>query len=229
MATLIRIAAYSAICTAVGASVPLIAQDTLPAREAEKDLAEYADCVVGRKAYRKSVATFLRVVPNSGPFFPAGMKAADMTCLNDAAVRRRASKLEMRLQPSTFRGALYPALYRRDFGKIGPPANLTSAAPIDVTTEFDGDVMTLSEEYGSGRAFGDCVARKAPQDSHLMLTSRPWSASEGAAIEKLKPALASCLFADQTARFNREALRAYVGEATYKLALAAGRTALEAR
>ena len=201
--------------------VSVIAQDVLPVHEAEKDLAEYADCVVGRKAFRKPVAEFLQVVPDSASFYKSSMKAADLTCLNDAAVRRRTAKLEMRLQPATFRGALYPALYRRDYGKVGPPAGLISAAPYDLSNEFKGDVSTLPQDYRPGRAIGDCIARTAPQDAHLMLTSRPWSAGEGAAIERLKLVLARCLSTAQTARFSREALRAYVGEATYKLAVAA--------
>ncbi len=196
------------------------AQDMLPAHEAEKDLAEYADCVAKRKAFRKPVAEFLRVVPDSAPFYRASMKAADLTCLNDAAVRRRASKLEMRLQPATFRGALYPALYRRDYGKAGPPAGMATVAAYDLAKEFDGEVSTLPADYAPGRAIGDCIARKAPHDVHSMLVSHPWSTGEDAAIGRLKPVLANCLPSQQTVRFSREALRAYVGEATYKLAIA---------
>jgi hypothetical protein len=219
----IILATASLILVSAAGTVPRIAkaQETLPEREAEKDLAEYADCVAGRKAYRKPVAAFLRVVPNSEPFYPASMKAADLTCLNDAAVRRRAAKLEMRLQPSTFRGAMYPALYRRDFGKSGPPANLAVAPQLDIATEFAGEVATLPPEYGPGRALGDCVARKAPQDAHALTMGKPWSAAEDAAVERLKPVLAGCLSNEQTVRFSRQSLRAYVGEATYKLGVAA--------
>jgi hypothetical protein len=212
-----RLAALTLISAVLAIPVHVAAQDTLPAREAEKDLAEYADCVVGRKAYRKPVAEFLRVVPNGADFYSASMKAADLTCLNDAAVRRRTSKLEMRLQPATFRGALYPALYRRQFGRAGPPANVRSAPPFDIASEFAGDVATLPQEYVPSRVIGDCLARNAPQDAHRMLVSRPWSAGEDAAIERLKLVLADCLTNKQTVRLNREALRAYVGEASYKL------------
>jgi hypothetical protein len=205
-----------------GASSPAVAQEMLPAREAEKDLAEYADCVAGRKGYRKAVAAFLRVVPDSEASYPASMKAADLTCLNDAAVRRRAAKLEMRLQPATFRGAMYPALYRRDFGKGGPPAGLATVPPLDIAAEFSGEVGTLPSEYGAGRALGDCTARKAPQDAHALLMAKPWTAGEDAAIERLKPIMAGCISSEQTVRFDRQSFRSYLGEATYKLALAAG-------
>jgi hypothetical protein len=205
--------------------VLVAAQDMLPAHEAEKDLADYADCVVKRKAYRKPVAEFLRVVPDSAPFYRASMKAADLTCLNDSAVRRRASKLEMRLQPATFRGALYPALYRRDYGKAGPPAGMATVAAYDLSKEFDGDVSALPADYAPGRAIGDCIARKAPQDVHSMLVSYPWSRGEDATITRLKPVLANCLPSQQTVRFSREALRAYLGEAAYKLALASSTSA----
>ncbi len=59
-------------------AAPAQAQE-LSARESEIELAGYADCVVSRKAYRKPVTAFLRTVPGSPAFFPAGMTAADMT------------------------------------------------------------------------------------------------------------------------------------------------------
>jgi len=193
----------------------------IPVQEAQVELAGYADCVVSRKSFRKPVAAFLRTVPGSPSYFPTALKAADMTCLNAAAMRRRASKLEMKIQPDTFRDALYPALYRRDFGKLGPPAGVVDLQPLSLAAEFEGGSASLPAEYKPGRAFGDCVARKAPQDVHALLMAEPYSGAETAAVEKLKPALGYCLSNGQTVKLSRGALRGFTGEAMYKLAVAA--------
>jgi hypothetical protein len=206
---------------ALAAATPAPAQEQLPAREAELELAGYADCVVSHRSYAKPVDAFLRTVPDSAGFYPASLKAADMTCLNTAAVRRQASKLEMRLQPATFRDALYPALYRRDFGRQGPPAGIAALPPLGLSAEFAGDPAALPAAYRPGRALGDCVARGAPADVHAMLMARPWSPEEAAAVGRLRPALANCLSEGQTVQFGRATLRAYLGEALYKLARAA--------
>lgn len=194
--------------------------EDLPLRDSEIELAGYADCVVGRKAFRAPVEAFLRTVPDTMEFGDAAMKAADMTCLNNAAVRRGASTLTMKLQPATFRDALYPALYRRDFGKKGPPAGIAAAPAAIVANEFSGDAGTLSPTYLAGRSMGDCVARAAPDQVHAFLVSRPYSSREEAAAGALNPAIGGCLPAGQTVRFSRTSLRSFLGEAMYKLAVA---------
>lgn len=203
------------------APAPAHAADQLPAEQAEVELAGYADCVVGRKAHRTPVDAFLRVVPDSAGFFPASMKAADMTCLNDAAVRHRAGKLEMRLQPGSFREALYPALYRRDFGRKGVPGGIPALPPLDLAREFDGGSTDLSATYRGQRALGDCVARQSPAGAHALLLSTPHSPDERAATIQLTPAIRGCVAEGRTLQLSRSNLRAAVGEALYKLAVQA--------
>ncbi|SOB80867.1 hypothetical protein SAMN06297144_1277 [Sphingomonas guangdongensis] len=196
----------------------------LAAAEAEAELAVYADCVVAKKAHRAAVAAFLRTLPDSAGFYTASMKAADMTCLNEVAVRRRAAKLEMRLQPASFRDALYPALYRRAFARRGAPAGVAGLSPLDLGREFDGDSAQLSTQYRAQRALGDCVARQAPAAAHALLLSVPRSAEERAATIQLTPAIGGCVADGRTVQLNRSDLRAAVGEALYKLAVQAGGT-----
>ena len=208
------------------APAPMSAQPraALPGAEAEVELAGYADCVVSRKAYREPVARFLRVIPGSDGFGDAGRKAADLTCLNAAATRRGAV-LTMRLQPATFRGALFPALYRRDYRKAGPVSGIATSPPLSLAAEFDGDAATIPPEYVAGRTLGDCVVRAAVQPSHDLMLSKPGSPEEDAAVTQIAPALEGCVTQGQTVRFNRIALRSYVGESLYKLSAAAQRPA----
>lgn len=187
---------------------------------AERYQAEFADCVVRRKAYAEPVSTFLRTIPGTPAWGAAGFKAADLSCLN-AAARRADRRLTMRMQPSSFRDALYPALYRQQFARAPQTARIAALPPLDLASEFDGDVASLPETYRPRRALGDCVARADPVQAHAMLLAAPASEAEAAAVEALKPSIAACLPASTTIRMNRPALRAHLGEAMYKLSRAA--------
>jgi hypothetical protein len=130
----------------------------------------------------------------------------------------------MRLQPGSFRDALYPALYRRDFGRKGVPADIQALPPLDLGSEFDGGSDSLSVAYRAQRALGDCVARQSPAGAHALLLSTPHSAEERAATIQLTPAIGGCVAAGQTVQLSRSSLRAAVGEALYKLAAKASAT-----
>ncbi len=206
----------------IGPTQSAYAETTKPS-QTEPYLAEFADCVVAQKGRRAAVTAFVRTVPNSSGFFAASMKAADLTCLN-AAARRTGGKLEMRMQPEAFRYALYPALYRRDFGHDAPVAEaVTDAPPVDLAIEFDGDITGLPATYRPSRAFGDCVVRENPAGAHALLMAKPFSRADTVAIEGLRPSFGACLSEGQTVRITRPAMRAFVGEAAYKLALAGSR------
>ncbi|WP_236704411.1 hypothetical protein, partial [Sphingomonas sp. WG] len=150
----------------------------------------------------------------------SSMKAADLACLNRAAMRTHSS-FEMRLRPDSFRDALFPSLYRREFGKAGPVAGLKALPPLRLSGEFDGEVAELPSAFVAGRLFGDCVARNGSAEAHALLLSRPASAEENAAIERLKPAFAACIKERQTVSLTPIAIRATVGEAMVKLSRAA--------
>ncbi|WP_294333177.1 hypothetical protein [uncultured Sphingomonas sp.] len=184
-------------------------------------LAEFTDCVTAQKARQPAIQAFLRTIPDRPGFYEASMKAADLTCLNRAAARMQ-SKIEMRLQPDSFRDALFPSLYRREFGKTGPVIGLKALPPLRLSSEFDGDAAELPGDFVAGRLFGDCVAREDTADAHALLLAQAASAEESAAIDRLKPAFTACIKQGQTVRLTRAAVRATVGEAMLKLSRAAG-------
>ncbi|MBB5698925.1 hypothetical protein [Sphingomonas yantingensis] len=195
-------------------------EETASQAMAERYQAEFADCVVRRKNYAAPVATFLRAIPDTPGWGEAGLKAADLSCLN-AAAKRTESKITMKMQPSSFRDAIYPALYRQQFARAPQTARIGALPPLDIASEFDGDIASLPAEYRPRRALGDCVARTNPTEAHKMLLAGPGSKSETAAVESLKPSIAGCLPAGTSIRMNRPALRAHLGEAMYKLSRAA--------
>lgn len=183
-------------------------------------LAEFTDCVTAQKSRQPAIRTFLRTLPDRPGFGEAGLKAADLTCLNRAATRMHAT-FEMRLQPDSFRDALFPSIYRREFGKAGPVADFKALPPLRLSGEFDGDAAQLPASFVAGRLFGDCVAREDSADAHALLLAQPASAEENAAIDRLKPAFTACIKQGQTISLTRTAIRATLGEAMFKLAHAA--------
>lgn len=212
--------------TLIFASLSAVAQ----ARPAPEDpttteklrlLAEFTDCVTAQKSRQPAIQAFLRTLPDRPGFYEASMKAADLTCLNHAATRIHGT-FEMRLQPNTFRDALFPSLYRREFRKTGPVADLKALPPLRLSNEFDGDPAELPPEFIAGRLFGDCVAREDSADAHALLLAQPASTEETTAIERLKPAFTACIRQGQTVSLTRAAVRATVGEAMLKLSRAAG-------
>lgn len=186
-------------------------------------VAEFTDCVTAQKSRQPAIQAFLRTIPDRPGFGEAGLKAADLSCLNRAAARTH-SKIEMRLQPDSFRDALFPSLYRREFGKAGPIATLKALPPLRLSDEFDGDAAELPGDFIAGRLFGDCVAREDTADAHALLLARPASAEETLAIDKLKPAFTACIKQGQTIGLTRTAIRATVGEGMLKLSRAAAAT-----
>jgi hypothetical protein len=207
-------------------SLPATAAMARPASEEPSSteklrlLAEFTDCVTAQKSRQPAIQAFLRTIPDRPGFGEAGLKAADLSCLNRAAARMH-SKIEMRLQPGSFRDALFPSLYRREFGKTGPVAALKTMPPLRLSSEFDGDAAELPGDFIAGRLFGDCVAREDTTDAHALLLAQPASTEETAAIERLKPAFTACIKQGQTVSLTRTAVRATVGEAMVKLSRAA--------
>lgn len=201
-----------------GARVPDMRKAS--SHESARQAAGYADCLVADPSKAVAIDRFLRAFPQDGTDIEGVKAATNVECMRNA-VRRYRTDVTMTVKNESFRDMLYPALYRRDFGRSGPPAGIAALEPLSLVSEFDRDIATLPADYRPRRALGDCVARQAPQDTHALLTAIPHSKAEDAAIAALSLPLAKCLPKGETFRLNRATLRAVIGEAMYKLALAA--------
>lgn len=189
-------------------------------QESARQAAEYADCLVADRSKAAAIDRFLRAFPQDGTDIEGVKAATNVDCMRDA-VRRFRTDVTLTVKNESFRDMLYPALYRRDFGRGGPPAGIAALEPLSLAPEFDRDPATLPPDYRPRRALGDCVARLAPQETHALLTAAPYSKTEDAAMSALGLPLAKCLPKGETFRLSRTTLRAVIGEAMYKLARAA--------
>lgn len=111
-----------------------------------------------------------------------------------------------RLQMSQplFRGALYRAMYLRDFAFL-PQDELAALKAAR------GDALPT---------FGDCVARLSPDGARALVMASPATRSERDALDTLRPALSDCLPPKQQVRFTLWGLQATLAEALYKRTVA---------
>lgn len=116
---------------------------------------------------------------------------------------------ELRMSEPLFRGAVFRAMYVRDFGTKSPaaldPVNNPKVKPADA---------------GPAANFGDCVARLSPVPARELVLSNPATPQEQQAIAALRPALADCLPPKQQARFTSWGLQASLAEALYRRTVA---------
>ena len=114
-----------------------------------------------------------------------------------------------------FRGVLFEALYRDEFGR-SLPDDLSLRPAVDYATGADLAVGWQQQEVAL-RRFSDCVVRKDPRTVHTLISSRPESATETEAFSVLGNSFSECLFKDQTLRFTKVSLRAVLGESLYRV------------
>lgn len=214
----LSVAGFSVSCAIILSASSVAAQSGTDLRHDKADIfmARYADCIIRDKKTRPVASQFVRSIPNTAEYVDLASKASNSKCLSvDAS--RPGSVTMMIIQPDVFRGALYPALYRLQFRKAPDLGLIKDLPPLKLADEFNGPVAALPASYRPERALGDCVARSSPVAAHVLLISRPWSSQDTGATEQLKPAIASCLGEGKTISLTRRALRAYIGEAMFKL------------
>lgn len=127
-----------------------------------------------------------------------------------------------------YRGALFQALYEREFKRNGP----TDFSAV-TDTGYRGLYSTpLSAEARTAIAleqFGECVSRADPSGVQKLLRQRAGSSDEDDAINALRPKFAACIPKDQTIRFSPSILKGAVAEGLYRLSKAARAAGGESR
>jgi len=136
-------------------------------------------------------------------------------CLPDA---------NMKFSGTLLRGALFQALYLRDFGATD--AGSFAAVPvIDYAATYRAKSdKTFESAVGQSR-FGDCVVRANPVTARSLIRSKIGSPEELSSFANLASALNGCVTKGRLVNFSRSALRGLVAEGLYRLMAAkAGKT-----
>lgn len=207
MRAVVFIAPAVAACGLAPASVGAQALPNPAARVSTRDISagaqardtmnRYAECIVKLRAapVRRALSQ-----PTEGAVYAELTKLAQGECLANG---------QLRMGPGLFRGAIYRALYIRDFGPDGalPASDVTLAAPEQPM-----------------QVFGNCVASLDPAETRAFVLAKPATPEEDEAVGKLGASFERCL-AGGDVRFSKSVLQGALAEALYKRSAAAAELA----
>ncbi|MEO5493853.1 MAG: hypothetical protein ABIR08_07480 [Sphingomonas sp.] len=137
-------------------------------------------------------------------------KLMDNDCFSGGGAVRSGggiASMDLTTNPISFRGGLYKALVRKDYGRR--PATYGATALV-----IEGDDSEILQ-------FADCVVRADAETSRRLLLSVAGTSGEQAAIDAVKPGLAKCAVPNMRMRFSKSALIGDLAEAYYREAEAA--------
>lgn len=169
---------------------------------ARKVMDQFAACVLDRK--RKLVLQALAMPSDSPEQNELFGKFAKVDCIASA---------ELNFSGPGFRGSLYKALVRKEFGRKEVfPAPTPGASP-EVTPDANG--RRLFAEAGLLK-FASCVIHQDPANARSAVLSTAGSPNEDAAMLALQGVYGQCLYADDTLRVSKSRLLALLAEAYYR-------------
>lgn len=119
-----------------------------------------------------------------------------------------------------YRGALFQALYEREFKRSGP-TDFSAVTDTGYRRLYSTPLSAEARTAIALEQFGECVSRADPAGVQKLLLQRPGSSDEDEAINALRPKFAACIPRDQTIRFSPSILKGAVAEGLYRLSRAA--------
>jgi len=132
---------------------------------------------------------------------PAG--AESVIALNDLMKPECLAGGQLRMGHAILRGALYRALYVREFGEDAE------------MPQFAAQSEGVAPSTGL-QAFSECVLRAAPAATRTFVLAEVATPEEKQALTDLRPALSGCVDPREQLRFNSASLEAALAEALYK-------------
>jgi hypothetical protein len=169
---------------------------------ARKVMDQFAACVLDRR--RKLVLQALAMPSDSPEQNKAFGYLAKTECIASA---------ELRYDGPAFRGSLYKALVRKQFGRKEVfPAPAPGASS---QTTPEGNVTSFLGETGILK-FASCVIHKDPANARDAILSTAGSPNEDDAMAALANVYGQCLYEDNTLRFSKSRLIGLLAEAYYR-------------
>lgn len=170
---------------------------------ARKAIDQFGACVLGRR--HKPVLKALAL--------PSGSEAQSKE-LGSLGVKECIASGEMNFGAFTFRGSLYTALVRAQFGR--KPASLGSE-PADYTKQPPpGGGSPPIPQVADLLNFASCVVHKDQEDSRNAILTTAGSPPEDAALAALSKVYGQCASADQKLTFSKGELIGLLAETYYR-------------
>ena len=214
--------AFAGIMAALAAAAPAGAQQrsstewrtkpadsrfrAIAAKDAERNLATYARCVVQNRYER---ARSFVLSPYSSPE-QAKAVARIVKTGGDVCLRGGFDEVRMKLSSNVMAGALAQALVLKDYPDL--PAVVRSS---QVAAEVES---ARAAQLHPEELFGRCIVQRDPASAYALFTSLAWTPDETGAIRSLGDDLANCLAAGSTIKINAMYVRNVSAVAAYRLA-----------
>jgi len=171
-------------------------------------LEDYAACQVGRQPARLAKLLTVRVDTAEYVALMNSLLGFD-ACISSGTLV---------VTPNTHRGALFQALYNREFKKNTPidfkdiKSNYRELYPEDLSVEAQNWLSLL--------AFSECVVRSDPTAVRDLMRSLTGASSEDIAFMRIGPNLNACMPEGKKLTFSKSIIKGLLAESIYRLSLA---------
>lgn len=169
---------------------------------------QFAACVT--RGSRGAVRDYLAAFPSST------LAAKRVQAVLNEKADSCARVSEMTFSGNSLRGALYEAMYRRDFS-TGGPMDFSAISPIDYATGEGADTAPTPLPEIALRLFADCAVRADVAGARALVLSPISEPGEQSALRAFLPAMKGCLPKDRQLSFSPSMARALVAETLYRL------------
>jgi hypothetical protein len=176
---------------------------------ARKVMDQFAACVLDRR--RKPVLEALALPSDSPEQNELFRYLAKTECIASA---------QLRYNGPAFRGSLYKALVRKQFGRKEVFPAPAPAPDANSQTGPEGSVADVPGDAGLLK-FASCVIHKDPANARTAVLATAGSPNEDEAMAALASVYGLCLYEDNTLRFGKGRLLGLLAEAYYRDASAA--------
>jgi hypothetical protein len=182
-------------------SAQVSSRDVSAAARARDTMNRYAECIVKTRTapVRRALSQ-----PTYGAVNAELAKLASNDCIAGG---------ELQMGQALFRGAIYRAMYIRDFGA---DAELPA---IDATPLSAREPLVV---------FGDCVVRLDPAATRAFVMARPATSEEARAVASLGASFNRCVSPGDQIQFSKTVLQGALAEALYKRSTASAASAEQA-
>lgn len=171
-------------------------------------LEDYAACQVGRQPTRLAKLLTTRVDTDEYVKLMNSLLGID-ACISSGTLV---------VTTNTHRGALFQALYNRQFKTTAPlefsdiQSGYRAIYPEQPSAEALGSIALVS--------FGECVTKADPRTVRDLMLSSTGTASEDMAFINLQPNLNACMPEGKQLTFSKAILKGILAEAIYRLSMA---------
>ncbi len=178
------------------------------ARQARRVLAGGVQCLLDQRP--SNVRSFLKQFPETKDSERAATYLNKGDCVDGSSGGQ-----QMRFGESILRGAIYRAMYIRDFSNSKTDPDL-GAAP-DYTAESRGQAPAVVKNYVADRRFAECVIKAKPNLARDYVLAEPEGQAEFDALATLQPTIESCTPQNRKAAMTRSTVSGLVSEVLYRM------------